>query len=189
MGLLISAFAPRQLLTILPPFYVILTLGILRHRLFFRVLFLSLLILFSSISLGNYFTNREYMDVDMITPWRQIIKVITEGSRKGDAVVLGSFPEEFNHYYSGKLKVYVLNGDNLQEELSRIFSQHSRAWVLLTVRPWRQEAKDWLEKKTKVRMEKNYLLEEHTLEGLKKGLSNIHEFKSFTYTLYLCEKK
>ncbi len=189
LGLFISACAPRQLLAILLPFYAILALGILRHRLFFRVIFLSLLILFSSISLGNYFTNREYMDVDMITPWRQIIKVITDGSREGDAIVLGSFPEGFNHYYSGKLKVYILKGDNPEEELSRIFSRHSRAWVLLTVRPWRQEAKDWLEKNTKVRMVKNYLLEEHTLEGLKKGLANIHEFKSFTYTLYLCERR
>ena len=142
---------------------------------------------FSGVSLFNYFTNRQYLDLDMVTPWEEIADDIDTRAKPGDGIAVGAFPRPrgFYHYYKGELPVLEMQTENPEAQLSDLLKQHERIWVFLTEEPFRKTAEEWMKSNSDILFEKGYLYEEQTLKGLREGLKNIHKYKSYIYKLYL----
>jgi hypothetical protein len=192
LGLAIPACAPRQLIIILPAFYIILACGALAyHDKVKRTIGILLISSFSAVSSLNYFTNREYLDLDMVTPWKEIVIDINTTAMTGDGIILGIIPGHrgFYHYYKEGLPVYVMGTENSSHQLSNLLGQHLRVWVLLAENPSLQETEKWMMENTNILHGKGYLYQEQTLKGLKEGFKNIHKYKSYLYKLYLCQRK
>ena len=190
VGMLMPACAPRQLLLILPAFCVILATGIVRMKYAWLKWIVSAVIILASLySNYNYFTNRQYFDVDMITPWRKITDEVAVNEQKNDAVILGRLMEGFPHYYRGVLPVRRINSTSSPEQIRGYVKKYKRLWVLLhSARP-RENIEQWMKKNGEIMLTKRYLYEENTLKGLSEGLKNIHKYHEYKYKLYLFKLK
>ncbi|MFH1904417.1 MAG: glycosyltransferase family 39 protein [bacterium] len=190
IGLFMPACAPRQLLLILPAFCVILAAGIVRMRYKWgRWIVGAVIILTFAYSNYNYFTNRQYFDVDMVTPWRAITDEITVNEQKDDVVLLGRLMECFPLYYRGNLPIYRINPFDKPEQIKKYGEKHKRLWILLHSERPRENFEQWMRENGEIILTKKYLYEEDTAKGLKEGFKNIHKYHEYKYKLYLLKLK
>lgn len=186
IGMFIPACAPRQLLMILPAFYVILATGIVRMKyVWLKWIVGAVIILACAYSNYNYFTNRQYFDVDMVTPWRAITDEITVNEQKDDVVLLGRLMECFPHYYRGNLPIYRINPFDSPEQIKRYGEKHKQLWILLHSERPRENFEQWMRENGEIILIKKYLYEEDTLKGLRESFKNIHKYYEYKYKLYL----
>ena len=139
-------------------------------------------------SLFNYFTNRQFADADMVTPWREIAATIERSSGPHDVIIVGYRPDRgmyymFRRYYRGKLEVQYLDFSDWRGYLSRS-GRGGAIWLLLhDGDPWR-DIERWLgERKLAFEMIP-FQEEEHTLKWLRAGLREREKYRSPLYRLY-----
>ncbi len=209
IGILNPACAPRQLLGSLPFFYAIIATGIFEiRRTWVKAAVSVLIFIVSLLSLQNYFTDQEFVDVDMITPWNRIAEDISTSAYDTDNIILVTlYPTNFYHYYKGPSKIvyqipdswhtkypeiyrgeFVIHQLEGYEDFKTVLEKSPRAWVLVVDNcKMSKTAEDWLKHKNAAARGK-YQLEEHTLKGLRESWANRHKYRSYMYRLYLYEK-
>ncbi|MDO9464375.1 MAG: glycosyltransferase family 39 protein [bacterium] len=190
IGIFLPLYAPRQLLVSLPAFCLILATGIVRMRYsWLKWIVGTVIILACAYSNYNYFTNRQYFDVDMITPWRAITDEITVNEQKDDVVLLGRLMEGFPHYYKGILPICRINPFDKPEQIKQYGGKHKRLWMLLHSERPRENFEEWMRENGEIILIKKYLYEENTLKGLRESFKNIHKYHEYKYKLYLFKLK
>ncbi len=191
-GLCFSAAAPKHLLVIVPAWltFLAISLGAMRKRRV-AVTLAGVMLIVSAVSLFNYFTNRQFADADMVTPWRQIAGVIERGAAPGDPVLIGYRPDRgvydiFHRYYRGRpLHSEHVDFGDWQRQFADALRTHRTVWLLLhDGDPW-QEMEAWLcEQGTQFTL-LPFQEEEHTLARLRAGWgAGAKEFTSPLYRLY-----
>ncbi len=114
-SLAFSAIGAKHLTILLPAWCGLIAIGLLSLRAKWLGWLCGLLILATTIaSLFNYFTNRQFADADMVTPWREIAATVERSERPGEALIIGYHPDRgvydiFRRYYHGKLKPQYLD--------------------------------------------------------------------------------
>lgn len=209
VGMFIPVCAPRQLLGSLPFFCAIIAMGIFEIRRTWMKTAVSALIFFVCLfSLQNYFSNQQFIDADMTTPWDKIGRDIAVSAYDSDTIVLlTTYSGNFYHYYKGPASViyqmpyfgnrrypelyrgeFVIRQLQGYEDFKSVVENSERTWVLVAEGCSLSEtAEDWLRDKN-ARIEGNYQLEEHTLRGLRESWASRHKYSSYLYRLYLYEK-
>ena len=203
----IPVCAPRQILGSLPFFYAIIGMGIFKiNRTWIRTVVCALILLVCLFSLQNYFTDRQFVDADMVTPWDKIGQDIAGSAYDTDTIVLlTTYSGNFYHYYRGPAKViyqlphfasrkypelyreeFVIRELQGYEDFKSIVGDSQRTWVLVAEGcGMSKSAEDWLIDEN-ARVVGNYQLEEHTLRGLRESWASRHKYRSYLYRLYLC---
>ena len=186
IGMFLPLYAPRQLLVSLPAFCLILATGIVKMRYaWLKWIIGAVIILTCAYSNYNYFTNRQYFDVDMVTPWREIAKDVSKKEETSDAVILGRLMEGFPHYYRGALPIYRIDPFGSPEQIKQYREKHKRLWILLHSERPRENFEQWMTENGEIILTKKYLYEENTLKGLRESFKNIHKYHEYKYKLYL----
>ena len=188
LSTVVPASSPKHAVPIWPAYCMILALGIksLKRR-GGRIAAGVVISALGCASLCNYFANREYADVDMVVPWRDMCELVQQHERPSDAVVLGYDPEHFRWYYRGRLQTIDLHVPSFDRQLRDLSRRYGRLWLIVYEGDRRDEVETWLRSHGTVRREERYQLEEHTLQGLREGWRNLHKYKSYMYKLYLYE--
>ncbi|MBU0478823.1 hypothetical protein KKC91_09695, partial [bacterium] len=190
IGMFLPLYAPRQLLVSLPAFCLILATGIVRMRYsWLKWIVGAVIILACAYSNYNYFTNRQYFDVDMVTPWREIAKDVSKKEDTSDAVIMGRLMEGFPHYYRGTLPIYRIDSFDSPGQIRKYGEKHKRLWILLHSERPRENFEQWMEKNGEIILTKKYLYEENSLKGLRESFKNIHKYHEYKYKLYLFKLK
>ncbi len=190
IGMFMPACAPRQLLLILPAFCVILAIGIIKMKyIWLKGFAITVIILASLYSNYNYFTNRQYFDVDMVTPWRKITEEVAVNEQKNDAVILGRLMEGFPHYYRGVLPIYRIDSFDSPERIKQYGKKYKQLWILLHSERPRENFEEWMKENGEIILTKKYLYEENTLKGLRESFKDIHKHHEYKYKLYLFKLK
>jgi hypothetical protein len=188
-----SALGAKHLTILLPALCGLLALGLLS---FSRARWLGwlcgLLILATTIaSQFNYFTNRQFADADMVTPWREIAATVERLERPGDALIVGYHPDRgvydiFRRYYRGKLDPQYLDFSGWRAQLLQGTSGRN-CWLLLhDSDPW-EEIEAWMKDQHCSFILMTFQRREHTLTRLQAGYF-LHappgKFESPLYRLY-----
>jgi len=190
IGMFLPLYAPRQFLVSLPAFCLILSIGIIKMKYIWLKAFVLTVIIFAFLySNYNYFTNRQYFDVDMVTPWREIAKDVSKKEETSDAVILGRLMEGFPHYYRGILPIYRINPFDSPEQIKQYGEKHKHLWILLHSERPRDNFEQWMRENGEIILTKKYLYEENTLKGLGESFKNIHKYHEYKYKLYLFKLK
>ena len=189
-GLCFSAAAPKHLLVVVPAWltFVAISLGEMRKRRVAAAL-VGVMLIVSAVSLFNYFTNRQFADADMVTPWPQIAGGVERGAAPGDALLIGYRPDRgvydiFRRYYRGPLHPEYVNFEDWQRQFDEALRTHRTVWLLLhDGDPW-AAVEAWLgERGTRFTL-LPFQEEEHTLARLRAGWGPKGEFTSPLYRLY-----
>ena len=190
LSTVVPASSPKHAVPICPAYFMIVALGIksLRRR-GARIAAGVVISALSAASLLNYFTNRQYADVDMVIPWREVCAFVQQHEQANDAVILGYDPVHFRWYYRGQLPTFDLDTKNFAEQIGRLSRHYSRLWLVVYEGDRRDEVEAWLKAHGNVPIERPYQLEEHTLKGLREGWRNLHKYRSYLYKLYLYEPR
>ena len=191
-GILIPACSPKHQVPGLPAyvFIVLCALWQLRRGWLRYGLLLGILVL-NAASLSNYFRNKEYTDIDVVIPWREIVSVVEEHSAQGDGIVLGYNPEPFVWYYRGQLPMYKFGDEDFADRrrCDALLRRHGRLWLLLFKDDPREEMEAWMEHTGQVLIANAYQYEEETLRGLRRGFRHVHDCRAHYYKLYLVEAR
>lgn len=136
-------FWPKYLLPILPAYYLIISIGILRLKNIKIKTFLVLSIaLLSSYSLFNYYTNSHFHNMNYVEPYRELMQYIKKNSYKDDGLIC-SYNPCLSHYYQveglGLRRYYFLDFIDKEKEdkplvsssaLQQIKKLHPRIWII-----------------------------------------------------------
>lgn len=173
-----SALGAKHLTILLPALCGLIAIGLLSLRAKWLCWLCGLLILATmTASLFNYFTNRQFADADMVTPWREMAATVEraeEPEEPGDALIIGYRPDRgvydiFRRYYRGKLNPQYLDFSNWRGQLTREIEEHRSAWILLhDSDPWK-EIEAWINNQRDVCSMTPFQMREHTQPRLKAG--------------------
>jgi hypothetical protein len=194
-----SAIGSKHLTVLLPAWFALTAIGLLSLRPKWLCWACGALIAATTFaSLFNYFTDRQFADADMVTPWRTISACVHDREKPGDALIVGYRPDRgaydiFRRYYGGKfdprlslgaLDVQYLNFSDWRAQLARDIRAGRTLWLLLhDSDPW-QEVERWLGDR-KIPFEMVPFQErEHTLQWLRAGLRDREKYRSPLYRLY-----
>ena len=136
-SLAFSALGAKHLTILLPALCGLIAVGLLSLRVKWLAWLCGLLILATTLaSQFNYFTNRQFADADMVTPWRGIVATVEAAERPGEALIIGYHPDRgvydiFRRYYHGKLNPQYLDFSDWQGQLTRELKEHRGVWILL----------------------------------------------------------
>jgi hypothetical protein len=190
MALVFPAVAPKHLTALLPAWCAVAAAGValIERRRLAAVVGVAVVGV-SLASLFNYFTEREFADADMVTPWREMARVVEENRMHPSLVRMGYRPDEgaywmFRRYYRGGAQVERLDVDAWRATLAGDAAGRRETWVLLhDGDPW-PEVEQWLDSSGVERQRWEFQEEEHTLKGLREGWSSRHKYRSPLYRLY-----
>jgi hypothetical protein len=190
-SLAFSAIGAKHLTIILPALCGLIAIGLLSLPAKWLGWLYGLLILATTIaSQFNYFTNRQFADGDMVTPWREIAATVERSEKPGDALIIGYHADRgvydiFRRYYHGKLKPTYLDFADWRVQLSWNAKQSGRLWILLHDNdPW-EEIAAWMGGQRYVLITISFQMREHTLTMLKSLIFDTPgELKSPLYRLY-----
>ena len=136
-SLAFSAIGAKHLTILLPAWCGLIAIGLLSLRAKWLAGLCGILILATvTASQFNYFTNRQFADADMVTPWREIAATVEDLEKPGDALIIGYHPDQgvyeiFRRYYRGKLKPQYLDFTDWQRQLTQELRSHRGVWILL----------------------------------------------------------
>ncbi len=136
-SLAFSAIGAKHLTILLPAWFGLIAIGLLSLRAKWLGWLCGLLILATvTASQFNYFTNRQFADADMVTPWREIAATVERSERPGEALIIGYHPDRgvydvFRRYYHGKLKPQYLDFADWEGQLTQELRSHRGVWILL----------------------------------------------------------
>ena len=174
VALYFGAAAPKHLIIMLPAWLGLCAIGIAQSRKpVVRVAATGLIVLTMTASLFNYFTDRQFTDADMVTPWREITAAIED--QDGDA----SRPEDifigyqmdrgaydmFRRYYRGGAPVHYVDFEAWRGQLRRHLDE-GPVWLLLHKGDPVEEIESWLAERYVTVSFIPFQMEEHTLKGL-----------------------
>jgi len=188
IGLFFAAASPKHLTVILPAWGLLIACGLVALPRRLAPVAAALVLASVGGSLVNYFTNREFADADMVTPWRKIAAAVEKDEGPHDALVIGYHGDRgvhdmFRRYYRGRLEPEYLDFEDWSGFLAARLAAHPRAWVLLHDIDARYRIEDWLRARGARLTVTGFQMEEHTLRGLQEGLRHVHEYRSFLYRL------
>ncbi len=153
----------------------------------------GLLILATTVaSQFNYFTNEQFADADMVTPWREIAATVESAENfPRDVLIIGYRPDHgvydaFRRYYRGKLNPQYLDFSDWRGQLTRSIARSGTCWLLLhDSDPWK-EIEIWLISQRYTWALTPFQRREHTLMRLQAylGIKAEAEFQSPLYRLY-----
>ena len=153
----------------------------------------AVMLIVSAASLFNYFTNRQFADADMVTPWPQIAGVVERGETPDDALLIGYQPDRgvydvFRRYYHGPLQPAPVRFEEWRWQLYEALRTHRTVWLLLhDGDPW-QEMELWLRGRGVTGKYRPFQKEEHTLARLRAGWGPRKKFTSPLYRLYRLQR-
>ena len=191
-GVFIPACSPKHQVPGVSAYLFVVLCAVARtRRRGVRTALLAAIVALNAASLTNYFRNREYTDVDVVIPWRQMVAVVNANASPGDGIVLGYNPEPFEWYYEGDLPIYRFTDEDFAAPARQdaLLDKHGRLWLLLFKDDPRADMEGWMGRAGRVLIENAYQLEEETLRGLREGLANLHKYRTHYYKLYLVEKR
>ncbi len=204
----------RYILPLLAPFCLILSLGInalKKEKL--QLVFLMVIIIVFMYSNYNIYTLRQWHNPAQVSPWKQITNMVRTGYSNDDVILLPAWEsnlfrryfkpsvKEKIEYYVGTSKekdIYCLEDKGILSTMEndirllipKLLRKYHRIWLLLSYRDKGfEEEEQWIRENTLVEMEKGYQLEEHTFQGLREGVNNIHKYKSYLYKIFLISKR
>jgi hypothetical protein len=200
-SLAFAAIGAKHLTILLPALWGLIAIGLLSLRAKWLGWLCGALILATMCaSLFNYFTNRQFADADMVTPWREIAAAVERSEKPGDALIIGYQPDRgvfdiFRRYYRGKLEPQYLDFPNWQGHLTRELKEHHRAWILLhDTDPWQKmEDLSNFGRASHIVFLQTFQIREHTQALVKAGFifgapdDMLGMFQSPLYRLYLLE--
>ncbi len=189
MGVAFPAVAPKHLTILLPAWAAIVAagVGLMERRL--AALFAAVILAASFASLFNYFTERQFADADMVTPWRDMAATIEQNRSDPSVVRVGYRPDDgacrmFLRYYRGGAEVARLEVDDWRAVLEDDAANLREVWLLLhDGDPW-PEVEGWLAASGLDARRWNFQWEEQTLKGLREGWSSRHKYRAPLYRLY-----
>ena len=191
-GILIPACSPKHQVPVVSAyvFVVLCAIAGLRRR-WLRYGLITCILALDAASLTNYFRNREYTDIDVVIPWKDMVAVVQEHSCPGDGIVLGYNPEPFEWYYRGRLPVYRFGDEDFADRgrCDEVLRGHGRLWLLLFKDDPRAEMEAWMRQSGRVLLEREYQYEEETLRGLRRGFRHVHAYRDHYYKLYLVQAR
>ena len=192
MGLYFGAAAAKHLAVLLPAWFGVIAIGIVRTRVrWVKVTALTIMLAAMAMSNVNYFTGREFADADMVTPWRQIAGKVQAESGIDDAVIIGYRMDRgaydmFNRYADGEIETEHLDFKNWRSRLDKAMKAHKQVLLLLhDGDPW-EEIEAWMQQKGVFFEMHPFQDEEHTLERIRARdfFGSDKKFRSHLYRLY-----
>ncbi len=195
-SLAFSALGAKHLTILLPAWCGLIAIGLLSLRAKWLGWLCGLLILATTIaSQFNYFTNRQFADADMVTPWREIAATVERSERPGEALIIGYHPDRgvydiFRRYYHGKLNPQYLDFSDWRGQLTRELKEHGSAWILLHDSDPYDKIEAWISSQRCGFSLTPFQMREHTLARLKAGFifgapeDMERKFESPLYRLY-----
>ena len=193
LSLAFPAIGAKHMTILLPAWYGLIAVGLLSYRAKWLGRLCGLLILATTVaSQFNYFTNRQFADADMVTPWREIAATVEKSEHPSDALIIGYHPDQdvyrvFRRYYRGKLSPQYLDFSDWRGRLTRELSRGGTAWLLLhDSDPW-EEIESWMNTQRYGFALTTFQMREHTLARLHAGYffhAPDGEFHSPLYRLY-----
>ena len=192
MGLYFGAAAAKHLAVLLPAWFGVIAIGIVRTRVrWVKVAALTVMLTAMIVSNVNYFTGWEFADADMVTPWREMVKAVRAESGPGDAVIIGYQMDRgaydmFNRYDDGEIETEYLDFKNWRSHLDKAMQEHKHILLLLhDGDPW-EEIETWLRGQNIFFEMQPFQEEEHTLERIRARdfFGPGERFQSPLYRLY-----
>jgi len=174
-SLAFSALGAKHLTILLPAWCGLIAIGLISLRAKWLGRLCGILILATTIaSQVNYFTNRQFADADMVTPWREIAATVEASERSADALIIGYHPDRgvydiFRRYYRGKLTPEYLDFSDWQAQLTRELRGHRGAWILLHDSDPYDKIEAWINFQRCGFSLTPFQMREHTLARLKAG--------------------
>ena len=192
LSLAFPAIGAKHLTILLPAWCGLIAVGLTSLRPRWIVWLCGALILGTMLlSLLNYFTNREFADADMVTPWRKMAAVVQEYENPvGGHVIIGYEPDQgvydiFRRYYRGHEPITYLDFHNWQAFIQRELAGGWACILLHDGDPW-QEIEAWLRTKREWEVTRVPFQErEHTLKELREGWHSIGKYRLPLYRLYI----
>jgi hypothetical protein len=192
-SLAFSALGAKHLTILLPALCGLIAIGLLSLRAKWLGWLCGLLILATTLaSQFNYFTNRQFTDADMVTPWREIAAAVEKSEQPGEALMIGYHPDQdvykvFRRYYHGQLNPQYLDFSGWRGQLTRELSKDRTGWLLLhDSDPW-EEIEAWMKVQHYSFTLTTFQMREHTLTRLHAGFifhAAPGKFESPLYRLY-----
>lgn len=192
-SLAFPAIGAKHLTILLPAWCGLIAIGLLSLRAKWLGRLCGILILATTMtSQFNYFTNRQFADADMVTPWRDIAATVERSEVTGEALIIGYHPDRgvydiFRRYYRGKLNPAYLDFSDWRRELTRNAEQTASFWILLhDSDPW-EEIEAWMNVQHYGFVLTTFQMREHTLTRLHAGFifhAPQGKFESPLYRLY-----
>ena len=185
LALYFAAASPKHVTTLLPAWLGLTAIGIVKARHPKTPALCACLIAISmALANFNYFTNREFTDADMVTPWRKMSAVIQLAEKTNEALVVGYRMDRgacdmFRRYYTGALKPEYLDFPNWQQCLSDKLRSNKSVWLLLhDGDPW-EDIEAWMKARGRRFEMMPFQEEEHTLKGLREWRAARNAHPSF----------
>ncbi len=95
--------AAKRVMFLAPLFYILFSVGLVRLKTRYMVALLAVPLLLNGVSLFNYYTNRDFINPNYITPWREIVTSI----KQDVAIAPGSY-----EVWTGDHAIVFYGGDN-----------------------------------------------------------------------------
>jgi len=173
IALYFAATAPKHLNILLPAWSGLLAVGLWRLRpAWLRWPCMAVILFVTLISLLNYFSNREFADADMVTPWREMVSAVEESEQPTDALIIGYEMDHgaydmFRRYYDGPLDAEYLDFDAWQSHLAGALQRSSVLWLLFHDGDPHGDLEAWLDKNALRYKMTPFQVEEETLRRIR----------------------
>jgi hypothetical protein len=193
-GIFLGAAAPKHLVILLPAWCGLLALGVVGGRKFLSVPAAALILLTTFASLFNYFTDRQFADADMVTPWREMAAAVERSESSNDAIEIGYQMDRgaydmFRRYYRGRLQPQYVKFADWRGDLEGLRRTHPRVILLLhDGDPW-EDIETWLKQSGARFTVTPFQMEEHTIKELREGFGSIGKYRTPLYRLYVIEAR